>query len=413
MLEQPAFGQRLRRLRVERGLTQGALAGEELSTGYLSRLESGARQPTERAVRLLADRLGIDPARFAEPEASPLAETLAVATGLGPDEAGPLLAEALADAGGQDPLTRWPALYQVAEWRRRRNEHAQERVHLEELVALSDQVGIPELRIRALTQLARCRRSLGEVPAAVDTALAAYRLATAEAAAARTAPPLSAGVPTTATALLALVSALAEAGRLPEARRHADELVDLVAGRSDTLWAEAMWTVAAVRSRQGEFGAAKELLDQALDRYDGRDNFTLWLRLRAVAADLHLVMTPPDPAAALRYVETVETYLAFAGTPALRQALTVLRARIAFQEDRTEEARGLLAGLDGAELFMPYRQQVELEVLRNQLLLLDGRSEEGMAGLRALAQHAQDGANLDLAASIWRLAAEALARPRD
>ncbi|MFD0636117.1 helix-turn-helix domain-containing protein [Catenulispora yoronensis] len=412
MLEQPAFGQRLRRLRVERGLTQGALAGEELSTGYLSRLESGARQPTERAVRLLADRLGIDPARFAEPEASPLAETLAVATGLGPDEAGPLLAEALADAGGQDPLTRWPALYQVAEWRRRQRARpgagppggarGAERPGGDPRAADQgpDPAGpVPPVAGRGPGGR---RHRPGRLPAGHRRGRRGPDRA-----------PLSAGVPTTATALLALVSALAEAGRLPEARRHADELVDLVAGRSDTLWAEAMWTVAAVRSRQGEFGAAKELLDQALDRYDGRDNFTLWLRLRAVAADLHLVMTPPDPAAALRYVETVETYLAFAGTPALRQALTVLRARIAFQEDRTEEARGLLAGLDGAELFMPYRQQVELEVLRNQLLLLDGRSEEGMAGLRALAQHAQDGANLDLAASIWRLAAEALARPRD
>ena len=32
------------------GLSQTALAGEGMSTGYLSRLESGARQPTEAPV---------------------------------------------------------------------------------------------------------------------------------------------------------------------------------------------------------------------------------------------------------------------------------------------------------------------------------------------------------------------------
>ena len=59
MLDQPVFGRRLRQLRTERGLTLAALAGEGMSTGYLSRLESGARQPTERAIAHLAAQLGI------------------------------------------------------------------------------------------------------------------------------------------------------------------------------------------------------------------------------------------------------------------------------------------------------------------------------------------------------------------
>ncbi|MGN5376796.1 helix-turn-helix domain-containing protein [Streptomyces lasalocidi] len=61
MLHQPAFGRRLRKLRQARGLSQTALAGDGMSTGYLSRLESGARQPTERAVAYLAVRLDLEP----------------------------------------------------------------------------------------------------------------------------------------------------------------------------------------------------------------------------------------------------------------------------------------------------------------------------------------------------------------
>ncbi|MDU8990892.1 helix-turn-helix transcriptional regulator [Streptomyces mirabilis] len=45
MLRQPAFGHRLKKLRTAQGLSQTALAGEGMSTGYLSRLESGRASP--------------------------------------------------------------------------------------------------------------------------------------------------------------------------------------------------------------------------------------------------------------------------------------------------------------------------------------------------------------------------------
>ncbi|XIE81676.1 helix-turn-helix domain-containing protein [Streptomyces sp. SBR177] len=80
MLEQPIFGRRLRELRLERGLSQAALAGHEISTGYLSRLESGARPPTDRVVAYLAERLGVPASTFAEVETGSLAHVLARVT---------------------------------------------------------------------------------------------------------------------------------------------------------------------------------------------------------------------------------------------------------------------------------------------------------------------------------------------
>lgn len=402
MLEQPQFGRRLKQLRTERGLTQGALAGDDMSTGYLSRLESGARQPTERAVAHLAKRLGVSPAEFEESASSSLAQSLTIATGLDSDETARLLAEALKTARGQDPLLRWQALWRVAEWKRRHNEYAAERAYLDELVGLSDEIGLPELRVRALTQLARCMRASGEIAPAVEAATAAHRLALDRELSSRD----------MATALLALVSVEAEAGRLSEARRHADELAVLVEGQSDALWAEAMWTVAAVQVFQGELASAQALLDQALERFDGRENLTLWLRLRVASARLHLQKTPPEPDLALRYVEAVEAVLPFAGTPALEQQLMSLRAHIAVQEGRVTDAHALLDRLAGTDLRMTYRERVRLDVLRNQALLLEGKDEEGLAGLRTLAQQAQQDANIDLAAEIWRIAAESLAQAR-
>lgn len=52
-------GQRLRRLRIERGLSQRALSSRGVSYAYISRIEAGARTPSVKALRLLAQRLGV------------------------------------------------------------------------------------------------------------------------------------------------------------------------------------------------------------------------------------------------------------------------------------------------------------------------------------------------------------------
>ncbi|MGZ4358934.1 MAG: helix-turn-helix domain-containing protein [Gaiellaceae bacterium] len=53
------FGERLRRLRKDRRLSQEAVAAAGVSTAHISRLESGARRPSMRVIRLLARQLGV------------------------------------------------------------------------------------------------------------------------------------------------------------------------------------------------------------------------------------------------------------------------------------------------------------------------------------------------------------------
>lgn len=53
------IGQRLRRLRSERGLSQRELAEPGVSYAYISRIEAGTRQPSVKALRKLARKLGI------------------------------------------------------------------------------------------------------------------------------------------------------------------------------------------------------------------------------------------------------------------------------------------------------------------------------------------------------------------
>jgi len=51
----------VRRLRLARGLSQRQLASHGVSSAYISRIESGQRTPSVRAIRLLARRLGVTP----------------------------------------------------------------------------------------------------------------------------------------------------------------------------------------------------------------------------------------------------------------------------------------------------------------------------------------------------------------
>lgn len=53
------IGQRLKRLRLERGLSQRELAAPGVSYAYISRIEAGTRQPSVKALRKLAGKLGV------------------------------------------------------------------------------------------------------------------------------------------------------------------------------------------------------------------------------------------------------------------------------------------------------------------------------------------------------------------
>ena len=53
------IGQRLRRLRLGRGLSQRELASPGVSYAYISRIEAGARRPSVKALRMLARKLGV------------------------------------------------------------------------------------------------------------------------------------------------------------------------------------------------------------------------------------------------------------------------------------------------------------------------------------------------------------------
>jgi transcriptional regulator with XRE-family HTH domain len=399
MLEQPAFGRRLKELRVERGLSQAALAGNEISTGYLSRLESGARQPTARVVSHLVQVLGVERSAFdTPPSGGSLAQALSLATSTEGDEGSENLIAVLARVREESPFLRWQALWHISRYRQRRGERAEELACLEELVQVADELALPELQCRARFQLARSLRSTGEVSRALGLALNAYQLAKGT----------ELAVPDTGGALLTLVSVEAEAGRLPDARAHVDELVELVAGRSDTLAAEAQWSAATVRFRQGDHDGARTCLERAMKELDSSVDLTLWARLRLAASSLHLQSTPPQTERGRECLEEAASALALIGTPVLHQELLTLQTHLAFHEGRYTDARKLYDELNRDEPRLTYRDQVRLHILDSRLMILEGREQEGIRRLKELGEQAQHQYNIDLAVEICRILAECL-----
>lgn len=55
------MGERLRRLRLERGVSQRDLSAPGITYAYISRIEAGARTPSVKALRMLAQKLGVTP----------------------------------------------------------------------------------------------------------------------------------------------------------------------------------------------------------------------------------------------------------------------------------------------------------------------------------------------------------------
>jgi transcriptional regulator with XRE-family HTH domain len=409
MLEQPHFGRRLRRLRLARGLSQASLVGQGMSTGYLSRLESGERPPTERAVTYLAQRLGVDPSALTGPaDGRSLTGILAAVTSAPPGaDDTPALRRAVEEDAGEDPAARWQALWLLSHAACRDGDYELERTRLAELVDLSDRLDAPELRARSRVRFARCTRALGDVRAAERAAVAALSVA-------RTA---QLGVSDTLSALIVLIGVETALGELEAAGRHVAELErDLLPRAAPAQAAEALWTAAVVSDRQGDAATARTRLEAALSLLEGVDDLALWTRLRIAAAAAALQASPPRLADAEHRLGEAAAVLRLVGTPAQLQEVRALQAHLAFHQGRLEDARVLSRALLAEEdLRLSYRDRVRLSVLDGRLKILADRADEGIAALRRLGRQAAESANVDLAAYIWQSLATTLAdvRPRD
>ncbi len=132
MAKRESIGQRLRRLRIERGLSQRELSSAGVSYAYISRIEADARTPSVKALRQLATKLGVTVEHLETGKRTPVEQGVELAgLDFGSLRAKELRAvQAAADEGARDGARR--AAEHVLE-ERRKAEIASLRKRLDEL----------------------------------------------------------------------------------------------------------------------------------------------------------------------------------------------------------------------------------------------------------------------------------------
>jgi tetratricopeptide (TPR) repeat protein len=131
-----SMGERVRQLRIARGLTQTGLAGERFSKEYVSQIERGKTRPTGETVEWLASRLGVD-SSFLE-------------TGVSSSE-----------------RERVESVVARAEAALESNQYDEVVAEIDKLGVALTTVAVPSLEFRALLAESWARMSLGDVRAAI------------------------------------------------------------------------------------------------------------------------------------------------------------------------------------------------------------------------------------------------------
>ncbi|MFC9650831.1 MULTISPECIES: helix-turn-helix domain-containing protein [unclassified Streptomyces] len=405
ILQQPLFGRRLRALRIAQGFSQVQLAGTEISPAYLSRLESGARPPTERVLSYLCEKLKVEPASFHATASSSLARALATVMTVGESPAmAAALEEALLQEQDADAVLRWQAQWALARCYQMRGKVAEELGVLHEMTELSDRTGLPELRARSRVRLARRLRASGDVARAHEHVAEGLALAEAN------------GLPhrDIVEALLTLISIETESGQITQARTDADRMVDSLTDELPLrLQVEVLWTAASVCARQGDHQAAVEMMARALEALPGNEDPVLWMRLRLAAASMYLRLDPRNTRESRLRLDEAEAVAGLVGMAVHQRELLLLQCQLAFYEGRFDDARAMSDRLGERPDGLGVRDQLRLDVLRNQIEIVEGDHATAVTNLERIAKEAQRSVNVELSAEVWRALAEALKLAED
>jgi tetratricopeptide (TPR) repeat protein len=332
------LGERLRSARVRAGLTQAQAAGDDVSVGYVSRIESGQRRPDSALLVAVAGRiavtvdellLGVPPDHIAELRLRLDHAELALATGSPTD--------ALAKAAG---VLADPATAELAELRRSAGYvHAGALEATGDLqaaiIALEDlaETSPPDLDwIEGLTSLSRCYRESGELGRAIEVGTQATR---------RIEELELDGVDEAIRLSLSVAAAYYEQGDADYAARLCRRAIDRAeAMASPVAKAMAYWNSSAIESMRGNAAAALPMTRRALDLIEASNDARNVARLRTQLGILQLLLDPPEPQEALEVLTYAAQELTLTGSGPADMADNLLaQARARFLLGDTEGAR--------------------------------------------------------------------------
>jgi transcriptional regulator with XRE-family HTH domain len=371
------LGRRLRAARVAAGLTQGQIAGNEVTVGYVSRIESGQRRPDGKVLQLLADRVG--------------ASLDALLLGVTEDKSAAFRLEldfadiALQSGDPGQALTRIDALLHDSADKLAPGERV--RAHLIRSGALEStgQLDDAILALEAIVKtgreqpgwlrssiaLSRCYREAGDLARAIQAGEAALASLDEELAASDEAIQL----------VVTVAAAYFEHGDTGYAIRLCKQVVE----RSETSGsrearAAAYWNVSVMESQTGSVAAAIPLAERALALLgEGEDDRNL-ARLRSQLGVMQLQSDPPMGAEALANLGRAAAELKECQASPIDVARNdVALARALFYQGELGQARALAsATYDAAHGTAPLLA-ADARALEGQILAAEGEWVEAKA----------------------------------
>lgn len=402
-IEQPAFGKRVREVRRAQGLSQGDLAGDDLSPSYVSLVENGRRIPGAKIARSLAQRLGttVEALSATDEPGDRLTRRLGLVGQLVAARASQLagdwpaarrqLESVVAEAGAGQDEVRWEARWELATVLGRLDDAARHEAALRQLLDDPLTRSAPVLHARVAVELAQLLRAAGRLADGVRFAEEAVRV-TGE---------LEPGRPERAQARVALLSVSVDSGEWSRAEQLGAELQEEVAPLpAGELRASALWAVAGAQYLGGHPDRALELLAEAEQLLAATDGMRLRLRLARARTLLALAAGPQDQADAL--LERARQAAALVDTPSTRIWLAVLETAAALRRQQPAAAAGHAAAIDpDAGALTPLdRARCLLHLARARRA--DGAGEAAEADFKKAAEGYEQAGAFRLALESWR-----------
>jgi tetratricopeptide (TPR) repeat protein len=327
------IGQRLRRLRSERRLSQRELAEPGVSYAYISRIEAGTRQPSVKALRKLARKLGVS-AEYLETGSEISAEErremrladaeLQLRLNEDPQEAEGRLRELLNEAiawGDVAAATRARIALGAAALEQGR---AAEAVSLLE-EAVDDGGVVPNARPDVFEKLGHAYAALGELHSAIEL----FRRALSEVEPENT--------PARVQYATHLSYALGDAGELDEAQKVlADVLADGDEIADPYMRVKLYWSLARLAYMRGRHASSLDYARRALALVEATED-TVQLGRAHLMCGVILVKQQ-NPEGALKHLARAEPLLGPRPNPTDLAYLRTEQAKAALQLERGDEA---------------------------------------------------------------------------
>src|SRR3954471_6284789 len=336
------LGNRIRAARVARGWTQTQLAGDDVSVGYVSRIESGQRRPNSSTLDDLAARLGVPVDHLLRGvtarEYDEIKLTLDFAE-LSLESGQHVEAEARAreaidraTTGSQDDLV-YRGRFLAARALEGQGELDDAILELEPLVD-ARQGGL--LRIKAAIALCRCLRESGDLNAAIEVGE-------------RVVHDLERSQLDSSDEAVQLVVTLAGAYFYRGDSSHAVRMCRKAITKAEALdspaaRAAAYWNASYFEAEQGSVANAVPLAERALALLaEGQDTRNL-ARLRNQLGTMQLQLDPPDVAEAQQHLEKAAEELSWTSASTIEITRNaVARARAHYLDGNLTRAEDMCA----------------------------------------------------------------------